>query len=130
MSGPHEPDARTAGARDLLLDVLATFREASDPREPAGRLWRAASPRFRSKLGGPDHLERLLGNPAWAPLLRHVVAQPTSLERIDRAARATVEVVAADGTTVRYLASLLQGGDADDDAWQLSGLVREELADV
>lgn len=130
MSADRRADARTTGAEELLLEVLAAFRDASDPREPAGRLWQAASPRFRSKLGGPDHLARLFGNPAWAPLMRHAAARPLSLERIDRAARATVEVTAADGTQVRYLASLLQAGDADDDGWQVSGLVREELADL
>ena len=117
----HDPQA-------LLQDVLVTFRAGSDPAAPAARLWEVATPRFRSRLGGPEHLADLFGNPAWAPLLGHASAEVEGFDAIEGAARATLRVEARDGTVVRYLASLAR--DADGTTWRISGLVRSELADA
>ncbi len=112
----------------LLQEVLAAFHRARDPDAPAARLWQVATPRFRSRLGGPEHLADLFGNPAWAPLLGHASAEIEDFDAIEGAARATLRVEARDGTVVRYLASLAR--DADGTTWRISGLVRAELADA
>jgi len=117
----HDPEA-------LLQEVLAAFHRARDPGAPAARLWEVATPRFRSRLRGPEHLADLFGNPAWAPLLGHERAEVESIDAIEGAARATLRVAGRDGTAVRYLASLAR--DADGTTWRISGLVRAELADA
>jgi hypothetical protein len=114
--------------RALLQEVLAAFHGAHDPGVPAARLWEVATPRFRSRLRGPEHLTDLLGNPAWAPLLGHARAEVETLDAIEGAARATLRIEARDGTVVRYLASLAR--DAEGTTWRISGLVRAELADA
>jgi hypothetical protein len=114
--------------RALLDAVLAAFRDGDDPATPAARLWDVATPRFRSRLRGPEHLADLFANPAWAPLLGHRSADVESFDAIDGAARAALRVEARDGTVVRYLASLAR--DADGGSWRVSGLVRAELADA
>jgi hypothetical protein len=118
----------SADPRALLEELSAAFGDGADPGAPAAWLWRVATPRFRSRLGGPEHLEHLFGNAAWAPLLGHAGAEVESLDTIDGAARATLRVEARDGAVVRYLASLTR--DADGARWRVSGLVRAELADA
>ena len=131
MTGSSASDAR-----ELLSDLLATFRDAREPSAPAERLWTEAAPRFRSRLGGPEHLAHLFGNPAWAPLMGHASAEIEAWDELDGAARATVRVVASDGAVVRYVASLSRprgGGDGSQSSesdWRISGLVRAELADA
>lgn len=112
----------------LLHDLLAAFRTSTDPSVPAERLWQTASARFRSKLGGPDHLMHLFGNPAWQPLIAHTEASVERFDRIADTARATVRVTTQAGDEVHYLASMNQVRERD--AWQVSGLVRAELADL
>lgn len=128
----HAAADRTA-ARDpaeTLRRLLATF-EDGEARPAAEALLRVAAPRLAGKLGGAAHLTHLFTNPAWAPLLGHRAARLGALERIHDAARARIEVEAADGTRVVFLASLRRApDDAADPAWRLTGLVREELADL
>lgn len=115
-------------ARALLEELLEVFRAGETPEPPAAFLWQAATPRFRARLGGPDHLAQLFVNPAWAPLLGHASSDVEAFETIEGAARATLRIDPEDGATVRYLASLAR--DADGATWRISGLVRAELADA
>lgn len=125
-----DDDAAGRDPTELLTRLLARFR-AGEARPAADALLRVADPRMTGKLGGVDHLTHLFANAAWAPLLGHRAARVGGLERIGDAARARVEVEAADGARVAYLASLRRApGDAADRAWRLTGLVREELADL
>lgn len=128
--------------RALLDALLASFAGADGPHEPARALLSVASPRFASRVGDATHLAHLFGNAAWAPLLGHAAAEACEIAILGDAARATLRVRAADGTTVSYLASLRREElreDACDDAregedggpcWRLTGLVRSELADA
>lgn len=118
------------GPAAVLTRLLASFR-GGEARPAADALLRVASSRLAGKLGGSAHLTHLFANPAWAPLLGHRSARVDGLDRIGDAARARIEVEAADGARVAYLASLRRvPGDAVEPAWRLTGLVREELADL
>ena len=155
MSGVGAGPLPDGDPRALLEALLLRFAQASDPREPATALLSVAAPRFASRAGDAEHLAHLFGNAAWAPLLGHASAEIRELEVLDDAARATVRVRAADGTTVSYLASLRRGvpagprrGDPGDGSapdgsatdgsaadgsvavWRVTGLVRSELADA
>ena len=132
-SGPH--GERRHGERGDELDPtgsltrLLTAFQGGEAREAAEALLGLAAPRLTGKLGGAAHLTHLFANPAWAPLLGHRSARVAGLERIGDAARARIEVEAADGVRVAYLASLRrEPDDVVDPAWRLTGLVREELA--
>lgn len=128
--GPRDERAGERDATELLTRLLTSFR-AGAARPAADALLRVADPRMTAKLGGTEHLTHLLQNPAWAPLLGHRAARVAGLERIGDAARARIEVEAADGTRMAYLASLRRAADdAGDRPWRLTGLVREELADL
>ena len=156
MSGVGAGPLPDGDPRALLEALLLRFAQASDPREPATALLSVAAPRFASRAGDAEHLAHLFGNAAWAPLLGHAAAETGEVEVLDDAARATVRVRAADGTTVSYLASLRRGvpagppgdgsapdGSATDGSaadgsvadgsaavWRVTGLVRSELADA
>jgi len=146
--GPDPLPDRDPG--ELLASLLRRFAEADDPHAPATALLSVAAPRFASRAGDAEHLAHLFGNAAWAPLLGHAAAEIGEVEVLDDAARATVRVRAADGTTVSYLAPLRRGvpagppGDGPGDGsapdgsatdgsaavWRVTGLVRSELADA
>lgn len=116
--------------RELLETLLARFADASGPHDPARALLSVAGPRFASRVGDASHLAHLFGNAAWAPLLGHATADVLEVDVLDDAARTTIRVHAADGTTVSYLASLRRHDLRDDlrPRWQVTGLVRSELA--
>lgn len=126
--------------RKLLEALLTRFADASDPRDPARALLAVASPRFASRAGDATHLAHLFGNAAWAPLIGHASAQIGEVAVLDDAARVTIVVRAADGTTASYLASLRRDeaaeaerddqADGAGDVWRVTGLVRSELADA
>lgn len=135
---PSRPDAeRRDGERadergpTVPLTRLLTAFQGGEAHAAADALMRVAAPRLTGKLRGATHLTHLFANPAWAPLLGHRSARVGDLERIGHAARARIEVEAADGARVAYLASLTRApDDAADPVWRLTGLVREELADL
>jgi len=136
--GPDPLPDRDPG--ELLASLLRRFAEADDPHAPATALLSVAAPRFASRAGDAEHLAHLFGNAAWAPLLGHAAAEIGELEVLDDAARATLHVRAADGTTVSYLASLRRNalpdarhhdsGAGAGAVWRVTGLVRSELADA
>lgn len=133
--------ATESSIRAFLAELLAPFGEVDEAAgsavraAPATALWDVATPRFRSKLGGPEHLADLLGNPAWGPLVGHRSVDIAGVHVIDDAARAEATVTAGDGTTVRYLVSLVRSpatgdGEGGTPTWRVSGLVRAELSDL
>lgn len=116
--------------RALLEALMVRFSKADGPHDPARALLSVAGPRFASGAGDARHLAHLFGNPAWAPLLGHAAAEVGEIEVVDAAARATIRVRTADGTTVSYLASLRRDDRRENGrpCWQVTGLVRSELA--
>jgi hypothetical protein len=135
---PSRPDAERRdgdcaderGPTGPLTRLLTAF-QGGEARAAADVLLRVADPKMTGKVGGAAHLAHLFTNPAWAPLLGHRSARVGGVERIGDAARARIEVEAADGARVAYLASLRRAPEAEADvAWRLTGLVREELADL
>jgi hypothetical protein len=117
------PELRSdAAAR--LAPVLSAFARG-DLRAAARALLDVAAPRLAARLGDEDHLAHVLGNPAWAPLVGHRSAEVGPEERIGDAARLRIEVRSARGEPAAYLASARRDAGG---AWQVTGLVREELA--
>jgi hypothetical protein len=126
VSAPEGGDAATdAAALTARLDVVLAAFASGDRAAAARALLAIAAPRLASRLGDEDHLAHVLANPAWSPLLGHRSARRERVERIGDAARVRIVVDAADGTRAGYLASARR--DVSEDAWRLTGLVREEL---
>lgn len=91
-----------------------------------------ATARFLGRVGGADHLARLLANPAYGPLVGHRDARLRPAGRIDDAARVAFSVRARDGVRAEYLLSMVlrPAGMEGRASWRLTGLVRRELEDA
>lgn len=104
----------------LLLDAFAQGADRG-----ASLLWAFGTPRLRNSSGDPEHLQRILGNELFAPLVGHLDAELEPLSRLEHAARQVVTVLGSDGERVPYLFALsLARQDERAGCWLVSGLER------
>lgn len=81
---------------------------------------------MRRSAGGTEHLERLLGNELFSPLIDSRGTERGPLERIGDSARQVLTVAALDGGRARFLVSLKRSNSAGDgERWLITGLERE-----
>lgn len=106
---------------DVILSACRVNR-----REASRTLWAFAAERFRRSAGDVAHLDRLLGNELFRPLVSFVAAERGPLERIDDSARQLVTVESSGGEQATFLFALSRLGQGDRRrCWLLSGLERE-----
>ena len=117
---PHE-----AGTPErLVAELLAACRRS--PGEAAALLWEAGAEKLRRAAGSEQHLERLLANEIFAPLIGFERIESGPLERIEDSARQSLTAHTRDGGAVRYLLSLKRAGHGDRQGdWLITGLERE-----
>ncbi len=130
---PTDPEARTLGPApatpEAALTRLVEALAAGDRRRPdhgIDAVYELASDALRSRVGGPDDLRRVLDNSLNRVWLGHRGVEVIGLEARGGAARAEVEVTAADGERARFTVALVRPRHGQRAGhWLLSGLARE-----
>lgn len=76
--------------------------------------------------GDRVHLERLLVNELFSPLIEHRRVELEPLEQIDDSARQTVTTFSGGGETARFLISLKRSAQGERAGqWLITGIERE-----
>lgn len=129
---PTDPEARTLGPApatpEAALARLVEALAAGDRRRDHGidAVYDLASDVLRSRVGGPDDLRRVLDNSLNRVWLGHRGVEVIDLEVRGGAARAEVEVTAADGERARFTVALVRPRHGERAGrWLLGGLARE-----
>lgn len=128
MPGPHRvsPAAAPAiaGPSATVVTVLEALRES--PSSGSAVLWKLSTPRFRSGLGGCEHLQQILGNDLFRPLTAYRLACRGPLEHLNHSARQRLEFESAEGDRCAFLFALtLALGGEQEGCWLVSGIERQ-----
>ena len=98
----------------------------SSARNAAQVLWEFSAEKLRQTAGDQAHLERLLGNELFAPLVSFERAELAPLEQIDDSARQEVTAFAKEGAAASYLMTLKRTGHGRlSGCWLITGLERQ-----
>lgn len=109
---------------DVVRLALAAFERSPD--HAARFLWEFGSEKLRRNAGDETHLERLLGNELFGPLVDFERVRLGPLERIEDSARQMISVDGGRTGTARFLLSLKRSGYGERrGCWLISGLERE-----
>lgn len=95
-------------------------------RDAAHLLWEFGAEKLRRTAGDRAHLERLLGNELFAPLVGFERAELAPLEQIDDSARQLLTLYTQDTEPARFLLALKRRSYGElSGCWLISGLERE-----